>query len=146
VANSNPITLNTRGETPSEVWLTGGQTYKLVLKDSSGSTVWTVDSISGVNDTTVTLRPVDRWPNAYLRIGHAVHSCRATRPTFQVGRRVKTRTSGGTIYSRITASAYAALTTITVVNDSGRWTQDCPLSATRSSRPTNPSHSATQPS
>jgi hypothetical protein len=64
VANSNPITLNTRGETPNEVWLTGGQTYKLVLKDSAGAIVWTVDNLTGVNvnrDRTCRSIP-SRWP------------------------------------------------------------------------------------
>jgi hypothetical protein len=38
--------------------------------------------------------------------------------TFTVGRRLKTTNSGGTVYSTITASAFAAVTTVTVVNDS----------------------------
>jgi hypothetical protein len=52
VANPTTITLNTRGETPNEVWLTGGVSYKFVLKDSAGATIWTVDNVSGVNDVT----------------------------------------------------------------------------------------------
>ncbi len=38
---------------------------------------------------------------------------------FQVGRRIKTTNTGGTIYSTITASVFGSVTTITVVNDSG---------------------------
>jgi len=39
--------------------------------------------------------------------------------TFSVGRRVKTTNTGGTIYSTITSSVFGAVTTVTVVNDSG---------------------------
>ena len=41
------------------------------------------------------------------------------RSILQVGRRLKTVNTGGTIYSRITVSAFTALTTVTVINDSG---------------------------
>jgi hypothetical protein len=50
--NQNPMTLNSRGEPVNEIWLTGGASYKIVLKDSSGATIWTVNGISGVNDVT----------------------------------------------------------------------------------------------
>ena len=127
VANSTTITLNVRGETPNEVWLTAGQTYKFVLKDSSGSTVWTVDGVSGVNDVTGSF---DEW-----KAGPAPTFVSATSFTlvgdqtqiFTIGRRVKTTNSGGTVYSIITASVFGALTTVTVVNDSG--TLDSGLSA-----------------
>lgn len=43
-ANSNPIVLNARGEAP--VWLSPTQSYKLVLKDANGNTIWTVDQVT----------------------------------------------------------------------------------------------------
>lgn len=43
-ANANPITLNARGE--CDLWLSGS--YKFVLKDAVGATVWTVDEIRDV--------------------------------------------------------------------------------------------------
>lgn len=43
--NTNPIILNQRGE--ANVWLVAGQTYKLVLKDSLGNVIWSVDNITG---------------------------------------------------------------------------------------------------
>jgi len=39
--------------------------------------------------------------------------------TFQVGRRIKTVNTGGTVYSTITASVYSAATTVTLAHDSG---------------------------
>lgn len=50
IANSNPIQLNAFGRLDNEVWLTQGVSYKLVLKDSGGSTIGTYDNISGIND------------------------------------------------------------------------------------------------
>jgi len=128
VANSNPITLNTRGETPNEVWLTNGQTYKVVLKDSGGSTIWTVDNVAVVNDVTGSF---DEWkagptPTFVSATSFTLSGDQTT--TFHVGRRVKTTNSGGTIYSTITASSFSVnTTTLTVENDSG--TLDSGLSA-----------------
>lgn len=120
VANANPITLNSRGETPNEVWLTEGQSYKLLLKDAGGSTIWTVDNITGVNDT-ATL--TDEWkaslltPTFVSATSFTLAGDQTT--TFHVGRRVKTTNSGGTVYSTITASSFGASTSVTVENDSG---------------------------
>jgi hypothetical protein len=43
-ANTNPIVLNARGE--ADIWFTNGVSYKMVLKDSTDSTIWTVDNIT----------------------------------------------------------------------------------------------------
>ena len=98
--------------------------YKFVLTsptdtDPPVASTRTIDNVSGVNDTTVTS---DQWvagptptfvsTTSFTLVGDQTS-------TFHVGRRVKTTNSGGTIYSRITVSAFTALTTITVVNDSG---------------------------
>lgn len=45
VANTNPIVLNSRGE--CTLWLDSAVNYKFLLKDSSGTTQWTVDNIRG---------------------------------------------------------------------------------------------------
>jgi polygalacturonase len=45
VLNTNPITLDSRGE--CVLWLDSAVTYRLVLKNSAGVTQWTVDNISG---------------------------------------------------------------------------------------------------
>lgn len=43
-ANTNPVILNARGE--ADIWYTNGVSYKVVLKDSSDATIWTVDNIA----------------------------------------------------------------------------------------------------
>jgi hypothetical protein len=120
-ANSNPVTLNSRGEPANEIWLTGGASYKAVLKDSSGSTVWTVDNLAGIND--VTAQAGNEWVAPGLSptyISATSFSLTGDQRTiFHVGRRLKTTNSGGTIYSTITAVAFTSLTTVTVANDSG---------------------------
>lgn len=144
-ANTNPVDLNSRGEVPYGVYVAAGSTYKLVLAPSTDSDppvapVWTRDNLTSYNDTTVT---VDQWqasgftPTYVSATSFTVTGDRTS--TFQVGRRVKSTNTGGTIYSTITASAYTSLTTVTVVNDSG--TLDSGISAVSVSllTPTNPS-------
>ncbi len=47
IANANPIVLGTDGKLPSELWLTYGYNYKLVLKDSNNVLINTYDNIAG---------------------------------------------------------------------------------------------------
>lgn len=44
--NTNPIILGADGGPPSGIWLSGAS-YKLVLKDALGTTIWTVDQVKG---------------------------------------------------------------------------------------------------
>lgn len=48
--NANPIVLDAVGRVSAQVWLTTGIAYKLVLKTSAGSTLWTMDNLRGIND------------------------------------------------------------------------------------------------
>lgn len=50
VPNANPIVLDSVGRVSAEVWLTTGAAYKLVLKTSTGTTLWTMDNLRGIND------------------------------------------------------------------------------------------------
>lgn len=50
VANANPIVLDAAGRVSAQVWLTTGASYKLVLKTSTGTTLWTMDNLRGIND------------------------------------------------------------------------------------------------
>lgn len=43
--NTNPVILNAAGY--ANVWLVQGQTYKLILSDPNGNTVWSVDQVTG---------------------------------------------------------------------------------------------------
>ena len=52
VEQANPIVLNARGEADSDIYGTGY--YKLVLKTSAGTTLWTIASIAGVNESSMT--------------------------------------------------------------------------------------------
>lgn len=52
-ANSNPIILNSAGRVPYEIWLTDGQNYKFVLKDSNDVLIGTWDNLSGINSNFV---------------------------------------------------------------------------------------------
>lgn len=148
-ACDNPITLNSSGYpavsgTIVAPWGTVGQTYKIGLaaagsSDPPASFIWTEDNVSPINDTAVTL---DQWVSgpAPTYIGATSFSLVGDQTSdFQVGRRLKTTNSGGTIYSTIITSAYTTLTTVTVVNDSG--TLDSGLSAVSYGllSPTNPS-------
>ena len=50
VANANPIVLDSAGRVANQVWLTAGVSYKLELKTSTGTSLWTKDNIDGIND------------------------------------------------------------------------------------------------
>lgn len=122
--NANPVVLNSNGYPASggnvvEIWFTAGVSYKCILKTSAGVTVWTRDNLVGINDTAVT---IDQWVSGaaptYVS-GTSFTLVGDQTSTYHVGRRLKTTNSGGTVYSTIVTSAYGALTTITVVNDSG---------------------------
>lgn len=54
VARTNPVILDSAGRVPDggEIWLTGGVTYKFVLKDSADVLVATYDNVNGIGDTT----------------------------------------------------------------------------------------------
>lgn len=51
IANTNPIVLNSAGRAPSEIWLTYGSAYKLILCDASNNQIWSLDNIRGIVTT-----------------------------------------------------------------------------------------------
>ena len=127
---TNPIVLNSRGETGGTIWLAAGQAYKIVLEsppeygDTHGVVISTFDNISGVNDpASPTGGVAENWftfagSPVYVSGTQFTLSGDQT-STFQVNRRIRTQNSSGVVYGTITASAYTTLTTITVANDSG---------------------------
>lgn len=50
--NSNPIVLDAAGRTPAEIWLTGGNLYKYIVKTSADALIGTYDNLPAVNDPT----------------------------------------------------------------------------------------------
>ncbi len=121
VANANPITLDSLGYPPSPIWLVGGIAYKFIIKNALGVTLKTIDGISGINDSTVS---VSEWVSS----GFVPTYISATsfsvpgdqRSILQVGRRIRTTNTAGIVYSGISVSSFGAgVTTVTVINDSG---------------------------
>ncbi len=128
--HTNPIILNASGY-PADgsgnaqaIWQDEGDVIKLVLAPSTdtdppASIIDTWDDLPGINDaSTIT----DEWQTGSTPT--FVSTTQLTlvgdvTSTYQVGRRIKTTNTGGTIYSTITVSAFTSLTTLTVVNDSG---------------------------
>jgi hypothetical protein len=51
ITNANPIYLNARGEPDNQINGTDGVSYKVILKDSTGTVIWTQDTIYSVNST-----------------------------------------------------------------------------------------------
>jgi hypothetical protein len=53
--HANPIILDAAGRPPSEVWLTYGDAYKFILKDSLDTLVGTFDNIDGIPPVNINL-------------------------------------------------------------------------------------------
>lgn len=119
---SNPIILNSLGyPTLGPIWLTGGVSYKFVIKDANDVTLRTIDDISGVNDASVSQ---SEWvtsgftPTYISATSFSVPGDQTA--ILQINRRLRTTNTSGFIYSTITNSVFAAgITTVTVSNDSG---------------------------
>ncbi len=120
VSQSNPVVLDALGfSTGGQIWLTSGLSYKLVLTDANGIVKKTEDNITGVTSAAA----VSQW----LASGLTPTYVSATSFTLagdqtsalHAGRRLQTTNTSGTIYSTVLSSVFAALTTVTVVNDSG---------------------------
>lgn len=118
---SNPITLDSLGYMPNPLWLATGVSYKLIIQDSSGSTLKTFDNIGGVNDVTTPLSQWVTFTGTATYISSTQFSVTGDQTAiFSTGRRLQTTNSGGTIYSTITTGVYSAgITTVTVVSDAG---------------------------
>jgi hypothetical protein len=119
-AQANPIILNSRGEVDNPIWITAGRSYKFALYDVNNVLVRTVDNVTGVNDSSVS---IDQWVDSGV-VPTYVSATKFTLPgdqtsSFTVNRRIKATVSAGTVYGYISVSAYTDLTTITLVLDSG---------------------------
>lgn len=117
---ANPIILNSLGWPANPIWLTGGVSYKFIIKDADGVTLKTIDDISGVNDASVSQ---SEWVTSGF-VPTFINATSFSVPgdqtaILQIGRRLRTTNTSGLVYSSISNSVFAAgITTMTVTNDS----------------------------
>jgi hypothetical protein len=127
VAWSNPIVMDSGGNLggTNEVWIPSGLPATFVFApandtDPPASPYWTMNDVSGINDTSVS---ASEWvsggtPTFVSATSFTVAGDQTA--TYTIGRRLQTVNTGGTIYSTISKATFGgAVTTITVVNDSG---------------------------
>lgn len=116
------ITLDAAGRPANPIWLSGGIPVKFRLFSATAVPLLTIDNVSGINDP-AGITAQDQWvlygaAPTYIS-GTSFSLVGDQTGTFQIGRRVKTSNTGGTVYSSITNSVFGAVTTVTVSNDSG---------------------------
>ena len=126
---SNPIVLDSRGETGGEIWLDPSISYKMVLEAvplagaTHGVVISTFDNVEGINLPQTSNIPSDwaLFPGTPTRLTDTSFSVPGDhRNIFQFNRRTQTINAGGTIYSTVKAATYSlGVTNVTVVNDTG---------------------------
>lgn len=119
--HTQPIYFNSLGyPTQGAIWLTGGLSYKFIIKNAAGSTLRTIDNISGVNDASVS-------QSEWVESGFVPTYINATSFSvpgdqtglLQIGRRLRTTNTSGLVNSTISNSVFASsITTVTLTNDS----------------------------
>lgn len=124
--NTNPILLNTLGQTPSGFFWTAGATYKIVLAPSTDTDpptnpIWTIDGLRGINDTTVSQSQWVVGPQPTFISATSFSLVGDQTSIFQAGDRLQLVDGVGTKYAAILTSTYdgVSLTTVTTINDSG---------------------------
>lgn len=124
--HTNPIILDSGGNLPtaSSMYIEAGVTIDVVYAPSGDSdpptsaykTVSTVRGVPPQNTSTSqwvsVASPVFVNTNAFRVEGDQTTE-------LHVGRRIRTTNTGGTVYSRVTSTAFGTSTTVGVVNDSG---------------------------
>ena len=117
-SHTNPIILNARGEPPAPIWINGGQSIKFALHDAADVPIRTIDDATGVGDPAGITNTVSEWTTfSYAPTYVSASSFTVTgnqTADLNVGRRVKIPVSGNTSYGTITASAFGAVTTVTI--------------------------------
>lgn len=111
--NANPIVCAADGRI-GEVWLLAGQSYRIDVKDSLGNLIRTYDNIQGINDPSLSQSEWKLGPTPTFVSATSFTLVGDQTTTFHVGRRVKGAVTAGLSYGTITASAFGAVTTVTV--------------------------------
>lgn len=115
--NANPVVLDSSGR--ATIFLSGS--YKIVVKTSAGTTLYTVDDVSDVAsmvEATSEWKPTGLTPTYLSATTFSVPGDQTL--VFETGRRVKSTVTADTIYSTVTGASFASsITTVTVINDSG---------------------------
>jgi hypothetical protein len=117
---ANPIVLNSLGLPSSPIWLTGSISYKFTIRDALGVLQRTIDSISGINDASVSISQWVTFGSAPTYISATSFSVAGDQTgSFQIGRRIQATVTAGVVYGTITAAVFGTVTTVTVTIDSG---------------------------
>ncbi len=115
------VTLDSSGR--AKIWLDGY--YRVVLKDSLGTTIWTEDNVSSAYSPAATTAPtMSEWQeqeDVLTYIGATQFSMPGDQTlVYTVGRRIKATVTAGTIYgtiSNVAAAGSPTVTTVTVLWD-----------------------------
>lgn len=131
-SNGSTITLNAAGRLPtagagSDVWIPGGVAIKMVILDSVGNPINTVDNIVGVDDPAFASANTGEWiagpaatwlASAASAAGTRFSLAGDQRANFQPNRRVRIVSANGDLAGSVTASTFGGnLTTVTVDMD-----------------------------
>jgi len=128
VLNANPVLLGSdgspnSGSAPVEIWVSGSQAYKIIVKDSNGVTQYTYDNLPGVNDvsTSASEFPFPLPTTGLTYIGATQFSVPGDYSSIlTANRRLRASVAAGTVYGVVSTAVFGAgITTVTVVLDSG---------------------------
>jgi len=129
--NPNPIVLNSSGRSATELYLTNGVAYNLVLKMPDGTTILTYsDNVVGVQPVSAGVAGINVWNTVTENIGWVspTQFLVATNQTLQfaVGNRARLQLTDQTYrYGTVTAVSFVSPNTqVTIVNDSGTLPND----------------------
>lgn len=129
--NPNPIELDSSGRSPSELYLTNGVAYNLVLTMPDGTTILTFsDNVVGVQPVSAGVAGINVWNTVTENIGWVspTQFLVATNQTLQfaVGNRARLQVTDETYrYGTVVAVSFSSPNTqVTIVNDSGTLPND----------------------
>ena len=129
--NPNPIVLNSSGRSPSELYLTNGTAYNLVLKMPDATTILTYsDNVVGVQPVSSGVQGINVWNTVAENIGWVspTQFTVAGNQTLQfaVNNRARLQVSDESYrYGTVTGVAFVNPNTqVTIVNDSGTLPND----------------------